>query len=96
MRALLFLTATVAFAQPADLVLRNGEFRREERRNVITANLVVTKDRQTPQNRARAAIEAHTSKSDERISPGLDRVSRGRRLDVDAVLARSLPKVVGE
>jgi hypothetical protein len=60
------------------------------------ANLRIIKDQQTNQNRARAAVEAYTSKSDERISPGLDRVSRGRRLDVDAVLARSLPKVAGE
>ena len=60
------------------------------------ANLRVTKDEQTTQNRVRAAIEAYTSKFHERISPGLNPVSRGRRLDVDAILARSLPKVVGE
>ena len=63
---------------------------------MATANLRMIKDQQTTQNRVRAAIEAYTSKSDERISQGLNRVSRGRRLDVDAVLERSLPKVAGE
>jgi hypothetical protein len=75
---------------------RSGKLRREERRNMALANVKVIKDEQTTQNRVRAAIEAHISKFDERISAGLIQVSRGRRLDVDAVLARSLPKVVGE
>lgn len=60
------------------------------------ANLRVIKDEQTTQTPARVAIEAYTAKPDEPISPGSGRVSRGRRLDVDAVLARSLPKVAGE
>lgn len=60
------------------------------------ANSKVVKDELTTQNRARAAIEAPTSKSDERIGSPPDRISQGRRLDVDAVLARSLPKVVSE
>jgi hypothetical protein len=63
---------------------------------MATANSIVIKNRQTTQNRARAAIEAYTSKSDKRIGPGPKPVSRGRHLDVDAVLARSLPKVVSE
>lgn len=55
------------------------------------------KDEQTTQNRARTAIEAYASKSDERIiGPGSGPVSHGRHLDVDAVLARSLRKVVSE
>ena len=37
-----------------------------------------------------------TSKSDERMGPGSDPVSQPRHLDVDAVLARPLPKVVSE
>ena len=60
------------------------------------ANLRAIKEESTTQNRARAAVQAYASKSDERISPGLNRVRRGRHLDVDAVLARSLPKVVGQ
>ena len=64
---------------------------------MATANLKLIKDEQTTQNRARAAIEAYTSKSDERIiGPGPDPVSHGRHLDVDAVLTRSLRYVVSE
>jgi hypothetical protein len=59
-------------------------------------NLRVVKDRQIIQNRERAAIEAHNARSDERISPWPIPVCSGRYLDVDEVLARSLPKVVGE
>jgi hypothetical protein len=64
---------------------------------MATANSILVKDEQTSQSRARAAIEAHSSKSDEqrlRLEPSP--VSKGRRLDVDAVLARSLARVVGE
>lgn len=87
---------------------RNGEFRREEseagsdyspakiRRDMAPANLRLIKDEQTTQNRARAAIEAYSSKFDERIGPEPVPVCKGRRLDVDAVLARSLAKVVRE
>jgi hypothetical protein len=60
------------------------------------ANSREVKDEQTTQNRARAAIEAYTSKSDEGISPGSNPISHGRRLDVDAVLARSVREVVSE
>jgi hypothetical protein len=63
---------------------------------MATANLILIKDEQTTQNRARAATEAFTSKSDERIGPEPIPVCEGRRLDVDAVLARSLAKVVSE
>lgn len=55
----------------------------------------VIKD-QTTQTRARAATEPFTSKSDERMGPGSDPVSQPRHLDVNAVLARPLPKVVSE
>jgi hypothetical protein len=57
------------------------------------ANLRVDKDRQTTQKRAPTAIEAHHARSNERISPGSIPVCKGSYLDVDAILARSLPKV---
>ena len=61
------------------------------------ANSREVKDELTTQDRARAAIEAYASKAGERIiGPGSDPVSHGRHLDVDAVLARSLRKVVSE
>jgi hypothetical protein len=63
---------------------------------MATANSIVIKDGYTNQNHVRSAIEAYESKSDERIGPGSDPVCQVRHLDVDAVLARSLPKVVSE
>jgi hypothetical protein len=89
-------------------VLPHAGFRREEsetglellsankRRSMALANSIVIKDRQTNQNRAQAAIETYSVKSVERIDPRPVPVSHGHHLDVDAVLARSLPKVVGE
>jgi|GEM_PF-2224200 len=59
-------------------------------------NLRVVKDRQTTPDLARVDIEPYTSKSDERVSPAQIPVSPRRRLDVDAVLARSLREVVSE
>jgi hypothetical protein len=64
---------------------------------MATANLILIKDEQIAQNCARAAIEAYSSKSDEqriRLEPIPPR--KGRHLDVDAVLARSLARVMGE
>ena len=58
---------------------------------MATANSIVIKDGYTNQNHVRSVIEAYTSKSDQQIGPGS--VSQVRHLDVDAVLARSLPKV---
>jgi hypothetical protein len=63
---------------------------------MATANSILIKDEPTSQNRARSAIEAYTAKADERISPRPIPVSHARHLDVDAVLARSLAKVVSE
>lgn len=64
---------------------------------MATASLILIRDEQTAQNRARAAIEAYSVKSDERqIRPEPIPVRKGRHLDVDAVLARSLARVVGE
>jgi hypothetical protein len=64
---------------------------------MATANLISIKDEQTSQNRARAAIDAYTSKSAEQPI-GLEPIPlrQGRHLDVDAVLARSWARVVGE
>lgn len=63
---------------------------------MATANLILIKDEQTTQNRARAAIERYSVKSDERVEPIPRPVSHPRHLDVDAVLARSLAKVASE
>lgn len=54
----------------------------------------IVEDEQPAEDRARRATAAHTSTSDQRTS--LDSIPRrkGRRLDVDEVLTRSLPKVV--
>jgi hypothetical protein len=70
--------------------IRKGE-------NVATANSILIKDEQTTQHRARAAIEAYSLRSNEqRIRLEPIPVRKGRHLDVDAVLARSLARVVGE
>jgi hypothetical protein len=64
---------------------------------MATPNLMLIKDEQTAQNHARAAIEAYSSKSDEQpIRPEPTPVRKGRHLDVDAVLSRSLARVAGE
>jgi hypothetical protein len=64
---------------------------------MATANSILIKDEQTTQNRARAAIEAYSVKSGEqRIRLEPIPVRKGRHLDVDAVLARSLVRVVSE
>ena len=64
---------------------------------MATANLILIKDEQTAQTRARAAIDAHSLKSNEqRIRLEPTPVRRGKPLDVDSVLARSLARVAGE
>jgi len=64
---------------------------------MATPDLILIKDEQTAQNHARAAIEGYSLKSDEQpIRPEPIPVSKGRHLDVDAVLARSLFRVAGE
>ena len=69
-----------------------------KKENMALANLRVVKDRQTTQNLARAAIaiDAHHARFDERIRPWPIPVCNGRYLDVDEILARSLPNVVSE
>ena len=57
-------------------------------------NLRLIKDNRTAQNRSRAVKEAYSARPDERFSPWPIPVCNGPYLDVDAILARSLPKVV--
>ena len=59
-------------------------------------NLRVINDEPTNQTRAQAAIESYKLKSNERaISQPLS-IRKGRHLDVDEVLARSLPSLTVE
>jgi hypothetical protein len=58
---------------------------------MATTDLNVIKDSGTTENREQAAKLAHTSKPDERVRAALYSATPGLRLDVDAVLARSLP-----
>jgi hypothetical protein len=51
------------------------------------------KDEQTPQQRARAWIEAYPNKSDELRRSEQILVRKGKHLDVDGVLARSFKDV---
>lgn len=51
---------------------------------------------ETTRNLGRPAIKADNGQTGERISPQPISSSRTRHLDVDAVLARSLPKAVSE
>jgi hypothetical protein len=60
------------------------------------ANLREVKDEQTTQDRARAAIQTYHAKPAEPISLGPIPFRKGRRLDVDEVLARSLPKTISQ
>jgi hypothetical protein len=64
----------------------------EKENNMALANSK-DKDEQTPQERARAAIEAYPNKSDELISLKRILVRKGQHLDVDGVLARSFKNV---
>jgi hypothetical protein len=60
------------------------------------ANSRVVKDEQTNQDCAPAAIEAYRAEPDDKISLGMIPLRKGRHLDVDKILARSLPKALGE
>lgn len=55
-------------------------------------NLRVVNDERTIQNRARAAIESY-AKSIEQAAAQQISIRKGRHLDVDEVLARSLPSL---
>jgi hypothetical protein len=61
---------------------------------MVTANLSVNE--QATRNLGRPAIKGHNGKTEERTSARPTSLSRTRHLDVDAVLERSLPKVVSE
>jgi hypothetical protein len=63
---------------------------------MATANLGLKLDSQTAQSHPAEAIEDHISGLDELVDPRPIPISGLRHLDVDAVLARSLPKVVSE
>ena len=56
-------------------------------------NLKVIKDERSTQTREQAAIESNNARSDEQAKPGLILIRKGRHLDVDAVLARSIPSL---
>ena len=56
-------------------------------------NLRDVKDEETFKDRA---IETHPARPDELVEPGPVPISQKRRLDVDAVLARSLRSVTAE
>ena len=60
-----------------------------------TVKLMIVKDRLPPKIFVQTAI-ATLAHSPVRSIPEEIPARRGRRLDVDAVLARSLPKVAGE
>ena len=70
--------------------------RSDEHETMGLANLRVVKDRQTTRNRARVAIESYNARSHERNGPWPIPVCNGTYLDVDAILARSLPEVLSE
>ena len=55
-----------------------------------------TGDENLTQHRAQAAADPLVPRSNKRTSPGSQIVSRGRRLDVDAVLERSVRRVETE
>jgi hypothetical protein len=61
---------------------------------VEQANSTEVNGEQAVKNGALVAMEPDRSKSDERLGPSLNPVSQRRHLDVDAVLARSVRKVV--
>lgn len=56
-------------------------------------NVKVIEDERTTQTRAQAAIESYNTRSDEQDNGGLTSIRKARRLDVDAVLARSIPSL---
>jgi hypothetical protein len=60
------------------------------------ANSRDDEDEQTTQDRARAAIQNYRAEPAERISLGAIPFRKGRHLDVDEVLARSLPKTISQ
>ena len=62
---------------------------------MATANLTLVNDEQTGQNLARAS-EGAVEPGEQQITQERIPVRRGKHLDVDAVLARSLARMLGE
>ena len=60
------------------------------------ANSTEVNSEQATENGALVAMEPDMSTSDGQLGPAFKPVSQKRRLDVDAVLARSVRKVVSE
>jgi hypothetical protein len=61
--------------------------------------LVNVKDKAepTPRERARAAMDSHTNKSEAELKSSGRRILRkGQHLDVDGILERSLPRTVSQ
>ena len=56
----------------------------------------VIKEEQTTQDRTRADLELYIARLDERLSSGPVPVRKSGRLDVDGILARSLPPTVSQ
>jgi hypothetical protein len=56
-------------------------------------NLRVVNDQQAIQSRAQAAIESYQAKWNEQAGSQQISIRKGRHLDVDDVLARSLPSL---
>ena len=63
---------------------------------MVLTNLRVVDDEPTNQTRAQAAIESYNAKANERAVSQPVSIRKGRHLDVDEVLERSLPKVAGQ
>lgn len=59
-------------------------------------NLRDVKDKQTIQETAEEVTEPSSAKPDEEISSSPVPISQRRRLDVDAVLRRSLPRLTAD
>jgi hypothetical protein len=65
-------------------------------KHMSPANSKEVEGEQTNHNRSRAAVQIYLAKPDEGNDPQSNLVPPRPHLDVDAVLARSLPKVTGE
>ena len=59
-------------------------------------NLRDISDEETNRDRARAVTETYLGKPDELIDSSPDPIPQKKRLDVDAVLRRSLPRLTAE
>ena len=69
---------------------------RKRKEHMSLANSKEAEGEQTRHDRARVVVQIYQAKPDERNDSRFNDVPRKPHLDVDAVLARSLPKVTGE